>query len=216
MARSKEGFFGHISGKIGPVVMATWKGIPYIRSRPARNTSNSPDQKRQRAMFGLVMDFVKRIRLVVNAGFKWNTRNMTEMNSATSYIMKRAVKVTGEEPEDLELDYPAVLISRGELPPPQQAGAQITQDGSLHFNWHYDERQMPNRGEDRGLALAWCHDLQEGLWAVEDGPLRRDQTFTLELPDVLSGQAVEVYLGFTSPTAPMLRTASTWGGWKWS
>lgn len=199
MARSKEGFFGRLSGKIGPVVMATWKGIPYIRSRPTRNTSNSPPQQRQRAMFGLAMDFIKKIRPVINAGFKWNTKEMTEMNSATSYIMKRAIKVTGKQPGDLELDYPSLLISRGELSPPQQADAQIAQDGALHVSWHYDAKQMRGRGDDRGLVLAWCHDLQEGEWAVEDGPLRRDQAFTLELSDTLAGRAVEVYLGFASP-----------------
>ena len=142
MARSKEGFFGRLSGKVGPVVAATWKGIPYIRSRPARNTSNTPAQQRQRAMFGLAMRFVKKIRPVINAGFKWNTDRMTEMNSATSYIMKRTVKVTGEQPGDLELDYPSVLISRGELPPPQQASAEIEQGGALHVSWRYDEKRV--------------------------------------------------------------------------
>jgi hypothetical protein len=36
MGRLVNGINGAIEGKVGTVVGATWKGIPYIRARPKR------------------------------------------------------------------------------------------------------------------------------------------------------------------------------------
>lgn len=108
MAKSKDGFFGKLSGKIGNVVISSWKGIPYIKSKPAGNPSNTKAQQNQRSKFKLVIAYINDIKPVINAGFKWNTERMTEMNSATSYLMKNALK--GEQSE-LEIDYPSVLVA---------------------------------------------------------------------------------------------------------
>ncbi|HLR32883.1 MAG TPA: DUF6266 family protein [Fodinibius sp.] len=104
--------FGKLSGKIGNVVVSSWKGIPYIRSKPSRNTSNTPAQQNQQSKFKLVIDFVNSIKPVINVGFKWNTERRTEMNSATSFIMKRAVR--GEHP-NLQIHYPSVLRKEEQL-----------------------------------------------------------------------------------------------------
>jgi len=84
MAKSKDGLFGKLSGKIGNVVMAHWRGIPYIRSRPYGNPSNTKAQQTQRSKFGMVVKFVGQILPVINAGFKWRTDEMPERNAAIS------------------------------------------------------------------------------------------------------------------------------------
>jgi len=124
-----------LSGKIGNVVVSSWKGIPYIRSIPGKNTSNMPAQQNQRGRFKLVIGFVNSIKPVINAGFKRNTERRTEMNSATSYMMKRTVR--GEYP-DLQIHYPSVLVARGDLPGPQEATVKREEGTGLRFSWTYD------------------------------------------------------------------------------
>lgn len=69
MAKSKDGSFGKLSGKVRNLVFATWKGIPYVRSRPSCNPSNTEEQQTQRSKFGVTVKFVGRILPVINAGF---------------------------------------------------------------------------------------------------------------------------------------------------
>jgi hypothetical protein len=110
MAKTTDGLLGEVSGKIGNIVITKWKGIRVIRSLPVQTKSDTPAQRKQRSKFGMVMHFVGHIRPVINAGFKYNTGRMTEMNSAASYLMKRAVSIAGGEPQ---LHFPSVLVARG-------------------------------------------------------------------------------------------------------
>lgn len=196
MAKSKNGFFGQLSGRIGNVVVSSWKGIPYIRSKPVGNTSNTRAQQNQRGKFKLVIDFLNSIKPVINAGFKWNTDRMTEMNSATSYIMKRAVR--GEHP-DLRIHYPLVLVARGDLPEPQQTAVTRENETELRFSWRCDTNSGRGRGKDHVLALAYCPETERGVWLADGSVLRKEQQFKLTLPQEWNSRAVETYLAFAAP-----------------
>lgn len=39
MGKIKKGVFGEFTGKVGNLVGCTWKGIPYMRTRPANMTN---------------------------------------------------------------------------------------------------------------------------------------------------------------------------------
>ncbi len=185
MAKIKDGIFG----KIGNIVVAHWKGKPYIRSRPSGNPSNTKAQQNQRSKFGMVVKFVGRILPVINAGFKWRIDEMTERNAAISYIMKNAV--AGEKP-DLRIDYSSVLVARGNLPSPQEPTVK-RKDKELVFGWNF----QGSRGSDRVLALAYCPDAKKGVWII-NGHRRDDEQLILPLPEELQEHALETYLAFAS------------------
>lgn len=195
MAKSKDGFFGKLSGKIGDVVVSSWKGIPYVKRKTVRNTSNTRAQQNQRSKFGLIISFVNKVKPVINAGFKWNIDHMTELNSATSYNMKRAVK--GEYPE-LEIDYPSVLVARGDLAAPSDARATDSGPNQITFSWTYNPEANAD-AEDKGLILAYCPDLEQAVYEVEEGPERKDEHFILHIPARFSGYTMETYMAFISP-----------------
>src|SRR4051794_8778399 len=102
------------SGRVGSVVGGNWKGIPYIRSRPAyRADKPSRAQLEHRARFSVASSFVKPLSNLFETSFRHFAVRMTGANSAFSYLFKNAV--TGSYP-DYTLDYNRVLVSRGDLP----------------------------------------------------------------------------------------------------
>src|SRR5262245_6324494 len=113
MARLKNGIMGGFSGKIGPVVGASWKGKHYIRSRPAPRTKPfSQAQLEHQAKFSLAADFLLSMRSVLAIGFPEKASQMSGYNAALKQVFSRAI--TGQYP-DLRIDYSQVLISDGDL-----------------------------------------------------------------------------------------------------
>jgi hypothetical protein len=195
MGKSGDGLLGKISGKLGNVVIAHWKGIPYIRSKPSGNPSNTKAQQNQRSKFGMVVKFVGHILPVINAGFKWNIDAMTERNAAISYLMKNAVK--GEKP-DLSIDYPRVQVARGGLPSPKKAMVKCPESNKLVFGWQKKSDMQPFRAQDRVLALAYCPAVKAGVWSV-DKKIRSDEQLQLKVPSDIQGKKLHAYLAFTDP-----------------
>lgn len=193
MAKYEKGLLGEISGKLGNVVLSNWRGISYIRTKPAENTSNTPAQQKQRSKFTVVTSFVNRISSVVKAGFKVNTERMTEQNSATSYLMKWAIKMVDGQPE---LDYPQVMVARGMLGEPLDAAAERTED-SVTFTWRFDEEQPAARADDRMIALAYMPDNIQVYCDTDGAAVRGDESFTLPTP-ATGGHPLECYLAFAS------------------
>ena len=46
MGKIKKGVFGEFTGKVGNLVGCTWKGIPYMRTRPANMTNPRTEKQR--------------------------------------------------------------------------------------------------------------------------------------------------------------------------
>src|SRR5437773_11045955 len=63
MAKYNQGLLAQFSGKVGPVVGSSWKGISYLRSNPrkTRNRDASMKTEIQTAKFKLASSFVKAI-----------------------------------------------------------------------------------------------------------------------------------------------------------
>jgi len=196
MAKSKDGPFGKLSGKVGNLVFATWKGIPYIRSRPSGNPSNTKAQQTQRSKFGMVVKFVGHILPVIKAGFKWQSEELPARNAAISYLMKNAVR--GDKP-DIWIDYSSVLVARGNLPKPKDATAERVADKSLKIRWSFDTQSAVKRASDKVLALAYIPELKQGIWSIDGTASRDDEHIILELPDAAVQREAHVYLAFADP-----------------
>lgn len=191
MAKSKDGLLGKLSGKIGDVVISSWKGIPYIRSKPAKNTSNTKAQQIQRSKFGIAVKFIGRILPVINKGFKWNIEDKTERNAAISYVIKNAIE--GED-LDLRINYAAVLIARGNLPAPQGASAKRA-DNTIVFRWDNENCTDSNRKTDRVIVLAYAPELKAGEWSI-GAASRSEGKLELELSPEFSDAVLHCYLAF--------------------
>src|SRR5262245_8682047 len=114
MATISKGILGPFSGLVGTVIGGTWKGISYMRSKPSPSErSPSIAQLEQQAKFKLILRFLQSMTPLLTVSFKELAIQKSGFNSAFSYNIKNAV--AGIYPA-FEIDYPQVLVARGDLP----------------------------------------------------------------------------------------------------
>ena len=71
MGKISQGVLGGFSGKIGNVVGGSWKGIDYMRIKPASVANpRTAAQVDQRSKFSIVLNFLQPMTEFLRVGFK--------------------------------------------------------------------------------------------------------------------------------------------------
>ena len=194
MGTIKKGILGGFSGKVGTVVGASWKGIDYIRSLPSSvKNPRTPGQVAQRTKFSMVQSFLTSMTPIIRVGFKNFTGKQSATNAAMSYNVKNGV--IGED-SDLQLDYPKLLISRGNLHP-APSGDALYVGGDIIFEWDNSMDGL-NASENDGAILV-LHNSITGESSYNIGVTVRSLGEAREAcPSQWKGDVVECYLAFVS------------------
>lgn len=196
MAIFSKGILGGFSGKVGNVIGSSWKGIDYMRSKPTKvNDPKTEAQLSQRQKFRLIMSFLRKVKPILDRGFRTNTGKMSPINSASSYNLRNAI--TGDYP-DQEIDYMSVLVSRGQLLPARGASAESTNPNQVSFSWTDNSGIGSARPDDEAMILVYNRDKDRAIYIAGNGPVRQDEGYVLDLPETFGGDTVEVYLAFVS------------------
>lgn len=176
------------------MVGSSWKGVDYIRSLPTTvRNPRTPKQVTQRSKFSVVIQFVRSILPVVQQGFKNEAGSgSSAYNEAVSHNLRHATK--GEFP-DIEIDFPKVMISKGNLVGANGVVSGCT-DGMINIGWNDDERHNA-KIDDRTVIVAYNPERQEALYDLDAGS-RRDGMAVVIAPDTWIGEEVETYLAFIS------------------
>jgi hypothetical protein len=185
---------GGFSGTVGTVVGGNWKGIPYIRSKPAyRVYKPTQAQLEHRARFSLASSFVKVLSGLLDTSFRQFAVRMTGTNSAFSYLFKNAV--TGNYP-GYTLDYSRVLISRGDLPNADNPTATAAAAGKINFAWADNTGIGKAGSDDTAILVVYCPSMQAALYTTIGATRGAGGQFY----DVTAfhGQLVETWVGFIS------------------
>ncbi len=195
MGKINQGILGGFRGKVGNVVGGNWKGIDYMRVKPA-NVANpkTEGQVDQRSKFSTVLHFLQPIKDFIKIGYKNYAIKMTEFNSAMSYILKNGV--VGEYP-DYSIDYENALISRGSLAGALNGSAASSVAGSIEFTWSDNSGEGNAKATDKAMILAF-NELKKEAVFVSIGVDRNTGSQTLTVPDGFSGDTVECFISFTS------------------
>lgn len=196
MAKMKQGIFGPISGKLGPVVGATWNGIPYLRESPKKKK-----KKRKRTTAQLAneekMKFVNLLLVpfhpYVGIGFQHLAIEKTAVNVAYSIMYHRAV--TGVYP-NLVVDYAQIVISAGNLPGLLNLEMEMVGEQVIQLIW--DNGSDPRTGfDDQVMLVLYCPEL-----ALTDGftggAKRNSEQCLFKFDSRFIGKALEVYVSVTS------------------
>jgi hypothetical protein len=195
MGKISQGILGGFSGKVGNVIGGNWKGIDYMRVRPASVANpQTAGQVDQRTKFSTVLGFLQPLRGFLKVGFRNYAIKMTEFNSAMSYNVQNAV--IGDYP-DFVIDLEAALISRGGLSKALNPTAGSDLAGSVQFNWVDNSVDGNARPTDRAMVLVYNPTRGEAVF-VTDGSARSTGAHTLTVPNQYSGDTVNAFIAFIS------------------
>lgn len=179
MARYKNGITGPFSGKIGPVVGATNRGVDYMRSLPEKITKPaSVVQQNRRVIFALVVGWLRPLQKLINIGYQVYTGTKTPMNGAVSYHIKEAVVKDGT---GFSIDFPKAILSRGELLVSLIRSVLLQIDSTLYIAWENGPFSAFCNASD--LANFVIYNVNKQKFVVfKNVAARSDQAVTLKLP----------------------------------
>ncbi len=193
MGTIQKGILGGFSGKVGTVIGGTWKGIDYMRSKSnRRNFTPSLKQLEQQTKFALMMRFLQPMSALLEVSFKDYAIKQTGINGAFAYNFANAI--AGAYPT-FSINYPTVLISRGNLPNVPAPNITMGAGSILTFSWTDNSGVGGASSNDLSILVAYCPAMQQTIYG--GGELRGDLTGDLNL-SIFSGQMVETYIGFNS------------------
>jgi len=195
MGKINQGILGGFSGKVGNVIGGNWKGIDYMRVKPASVANpRTEGQLDQRSKFSTVLKFLQPMKDFIKVGYKGYANQMTEFNSAMSYNLKNAV--TGTYP-DYEIDYANSLISRGGLASALNGAATSALAGRIEFTWDNNSDAGNASMTDKAYVLAYNKVKNEVVYSLSTAT-RMVGRHTLTVPDSWSGDDVEGFISFTT------------------
>ena len=122
---------GH--GQLGNVIFSSWKGIEYVRSKPAKvYNPKTPAQVAQRTKFALINAIITPLLPYIRIGFSGYAERMSAYNAAISYNLQQAITGNSIHPE---IDFEKLTFSRGLYPGVKKADCRLVGKHSLEFTW---------------------------------------------------------------------------------
>ncbi len=195
MGTIKKGILGGVSGKVGSVVGANWKGIDYLRIKPAAVTNpNTELQSAQRLKFSVLLKFLQPVIEVIRIGFKAYAVKMSAFNAAFSYNYHETV--IGSYPS-FSVDYSKALLSRGNLPGAMDAACSSSETGKVMITWASNTGSSLARDDDNALVVIFNPTGNQAVYLLNAGERVNEQA-EINVPASFSGQSVHCYLSFMS------------------
>jgi hypothetical protein len=193
MGIAKNGPFGMHVGKVGNLVYYELNGKNVVREIGQNTKPPTEKQLNVQMQTQLMSVFFSKILPFIKAGFAAEAAN-TQLN-AHNICMKQDRKkvITGTYPH-LELAFDQILVSQGTLRPAVSPMMGQSPDG-LQFSWHTDPKMDWPESSDQVMLLAYFPSTNELVYKLF-GNNRLAGADTLDIPEALQDQRMEVYLSF--------------------
>ena len=187
------GSLGPVKGKVGNIIVSSWKGKPYVKSVPGERKS-PPTQKEliNRKKWAMAQAWLKPIKEFVRQGFSGYTPTVEGFLAAKSYLLKNAFE--GEAP-DLIINPALVKLSSGELLLPENIGVSKLTTETIQFTWNTDNIDYDNR-YDQVMLLAYNVESRYPVFNIT-GQFRSTGMDTLQL-SVYGPGVYHLYLAFVA------------------
>ena len=208
MGTYNKGILGAFSGKVGPVVGASWRGKDVLRSLPRKgNRVATATQLLQREKFTMVTEFLTPLKSVVGRYFGNNTGDKTRRNQAMSYLMREAISYVDP---DLVWEFNKVLISRGDLLGLSNASAAAGAGQSVDITWTDNSGQGDAETTDKLVVVIYEETTKTTVHALSAG-MRNQGTGNVVVPAFLTGLTVQVWATFVATDDKMYATSQYLG-----
>lgn len=195
MGKISQGILGGLSGKVGNVIGASWKGIDYLRIKPSSVANpRTPGQVNQRNKFTATLEFLQPNKDFLNVGYKSFAIKKTAFNAAMSEVLANAI--TGVAP-NFTVDFENALLSKGTLPGVLDAGASYATPGQVVFSWTDNSTGINAKSTDKAMLLVYNPIKKESVTNFV-GAVREDGSFSLAVPSNYAGDLLHTYIAFIS------------------
>lgn len=204
MGTYNKGILGAFSGKVGPVVGATWRGKDVLRSLPRKGKrALTETQVLQRLKFKTVTAFLMPLQPIIGKYYGSNNTDRTRRNQAMSYHM---IEATNYVDPNFEILYNKVQISRGDLLGVQNPTATAATATSIDFAWTNNAGQGQAKATDKVILAVYEPTTKTTVYSLNAGD-RSDGTANFILPAYLTGLTVQVWMTIASSDDKLYATS---------
>jgi hypothetical protein len=192
MGTFNKGILGGFSGKVGTVVGFNWRGLDVMRSLPKKSGRQPSEKQLQvQARFTLTAHFLAPIKPLLSAYFGQPSGEKSRYNLAFSYHNKEAI--AGTYPT-FEIDYPKVIVSKGELLGVAQPAVTAQPTAELKYAWQDNSGEGEAKATDMIMVVVF--NPVKTLFSYHELAAQRDAlAFVLALPNSWVGDTVHTWIG---------------------
>ena len=195
MGKIPQGILGSLSGKVGSIIGGSWKGIDYIRIKPASVANpRTEGQVNQRNKFTITLEYLQATSDFIKVGYKAFAVKKTEFNAAMSYVLNNAV---GGIAPNFTIDYSLALLSRGSLSSVLNGSTDLATPGQVTFDWDDNSAEGNANVTDKSMVLVYNPSKKESI-SILDGADRTVGSQVVTIPNTYAGDTVELFMAFVS------------------
>ena len=195
MGKIPQGILGSLSGKVGSIIGGSWKGIDYIRIKPASVANpRTEGQVNQRNKFTITLEYLQATSDFIKVGYKAFAVKKTEFNAAMSYVLNNAV---GGIAPNFTIDYSLALLSRGSLSSVLNGSTDLATPGQVTFDWDDNSAEGNANATDKVMVLVYNPSKKESV-SILDGADRTVGSQVITIPNTYAGDTVELFMAFVS------------------
>jgi hypothetical protein len=195
MGKIPQGILGSLSGKVGSIIGGSWKGIDYIRIKPASVANpRTEGQVNQRNKFTITLEYLQATSEFIKIGYKSFAVKKTEFNAAMSYVLNNAV---GGIAPNFTIDYSLALLSRGPLSSVLNGTTDLATPGQVTFDWDDNSAEGNANATDKAMVLVYNPSKKESV-SILDGADRTVGSQVITIPNTYAGDTVELFMAFVS------------------
>ncbi|SDZ89345.1 DUF6266 family protein [Pedobacter hartonius] len=210
----KSGIAQGFSGKVGNMVFSQHEDRETTVSLAPAPSTKAPttDQLSTRQDTSVCTAFVRPLAEFAKIGFRLQGKleRQTGYNAMLSYVRKNAL--TGIYPNRI-VDVSGVLMTRGNMRPPEDAAVQLTGSG-LAFSWNPEIKVEGLHFSDQVVMMAYFPELKMARYMI-GGAQRHAGKDVLMLTGIKQGYAAAVYLSFITDNREAISDSVYLGQFIW-
>lgn len=194
MGKFQNGINGPFKGVVGTVVGATWKGIPYMRSKPKKRVDIPGEREMvNRKRFAISQAWLSPLVDYVKEGFRGYSRLSEGFVAAKSYLLKHAIEGEGL---DIRVNPALVKLSFGHLPLPNDITAELVEK-RVRFTW---DTAVPPGAYDNDQVMLLAYNIEKAWGSyIVAGQLRTTGVQDLDLHYIDPGDTYHLYFAMMAP-----------------
>ncbi len=194
MAKIEQGILGGVSGKVGTIVGANFRGVNIIRSKPRKSKKPATDkQLDQRSKFKLVANFLSPLFALTSKYFGQYQGIKSRANLAMSYHLLETIKKEGDK---FVIDFPKVVITKGILNGLTTPKAE-RKENNIALVWSDGVNNALSKADDQVTAI--LYNPTEKMFFISQGSAKRaDKKCDIALAESWKNKDNELWIVVTN------------------